>query len=381
MDLTSEWQDGGVTRDGVDDERAWRAVCERDARFDGRFVFAVTSTGIFCRPSCPARRPRRERVRFFAAAGAATAAGFRACRRCRPSAPVAPGATLVRRALAALDGGASVAEAAEALGVSREHLTRALRDATGLGARDHQRAARAATLRARLRDGDDVTRAMHAAGYGSSSRLSDEAGAALGMTPGAFRRGGAGEALRYAVVACRYGRLLVAVTARGLAAVLLGDDDAAVEAELARELPRADRVRDDAGLAPTVSAVRAAVDGGRRGPALPLDVEATAWQRRVWAALADIPRGETRSYAELARALGKPGAARAVGTACASNRVAVVIPCHRVVRGDGAMGGYRWGEERKRRLLADEAGISVNQDQKASAGAQPSLPSVSRTLT
>jgi AraC family transcriptional regulator of adaptative response/methylated-DNA-[protein]-cysteine methyltransferase len=293
------WQDGQVI-ERVDDERAWQAVCERDAGFDRRFVFAVTSTNIFCRPSCPARRPRRDRVRFFDGAAAASAAGFRACRRCRPAAPTAPAALLVRRALAALDGGASVAAVAEELGVSREHLTRTLRQATGLGARDHQRAARAAALRARLRDGSDVTRAMHEAGYGSTSRLADDAPDALGMTPSSFRRGGAGETVRYTVVDCRYGRMLVAVTPRGIAAVLLGDEDATVEDELARELPRATRLRDDGGLAPTVAEVLAAVEGTRR-PTLPLDVEATAWQRRVWAALTEIPRGETRTYAELAR--------------------------------------------------------------------------------
>ena len=336
----------------ISDEAAWDAVLRRDRKLDGSVWFGVTSTGVYCRPSCAARRPRRENVRFFRAAGDAERAGFRACRRCRPNEQLT---TLAERVKAlvdeAVDEGITLAELARRSGASAAHLQREFKKAFGVSPREYLASRRAERLKQRLREGDDVTTATYEAGYGSSSRLYSQSDARLGMTPATYRRGGRGMHITFSTASTSLGRLLVGVTERGVCAVAIGDEDAALERELRDEYPNASIERGDA-LAPLVRDVVAAIEGETRE--LPLDVDATSFQLRVWSALRAIPRGETRTYAEVAAAIGAPAAARAVASACASNKVAVLIPCHRVVRGDGASGGYRWGSERKRTLLERE---------------------------
>lgn len=341
-----------------DPDEAWAAVTSRDARADGRFFYAVTTTGVFCRPSCPSRRPRRRHVLFFARPQEARAAGFRPCRRCAPEARFAPAAAALERVRAHVDAHLDERLTLEALAavasLSPAHLQRSFKARYGLSPRGYVRARRAERFKAEVRKGRTVTDALYEAGYGSGSRLYEAAAAELGMTPGTYRRGGAGLSIRYTTAAAALGRVLVAATERGVCAVQLGDADAELEAGLARQYPQATLERDDAALRPTLAAILAHLDGGVRQLDLPLDVAATAFEWRVWRALQQIPYGETRSYAEVAAALGRPRAARAVARACAANRVALLVPCHRVVRGDGGVGGYRWGTERKRALLARE---------------------------
>ena len=340
------------------DEARWLAVQERDASQDGSFVFAVATTGIYCRPSCPARRPKRENVRFFADPDAAERAGFRACRRCRPRETDSATVDLVRRACRLIDdwtdGPVRLAALAESLGVSKYHLQRTFRRHLGISPRAYGESLRLARLKAGLRAGDTVTGALYDAGYGSSSRLYEKASSALGMTPGAYRRGGRGARVAYAIVGCPLGRLLVAATELGACVVALGDDDAALEGQLRRELPNAELRRDDAAVRDLVDALLGELRGEGALTEAPLDVAGTAFQREVWTALRQIPIGATRTYADLARSLGRPTAARAVARACATNPVALLVPCHRVVRGDGGLGGYRWGLDRKRALLEAE---------------------------
>ncbi len=339
------------------DAERWRAVAARDAALDGAFVYAVASTGVFCRPSCPSRRPRRDRVRFFDDAPAAIAAGFRACRRCRPESPALadPERRIVEavcKAIAAAEEAIPTLDAlAAAAGVSPHHLQRVFTRATGLSPRRYAEARRRERFTAGLRNGVPVTAALYDAGYGSSSRLYEKADAHLGMTPASYAKGGAGATIAFSLAASPLGRLLVAATERGVCAVCLGDDDDALEVELRRDFPAAEIRRDDGALSAHLSAVLGHLDGRLGRLDLPLDVRATAFQWQVWRALAAIPRGETRSYGAIAADLGRPAAARAVGRACGLNPVAVVIPCHRAVGGDGGLTGYRWGVERKRRLL------------------------------
>lgn len=347
--------------EALDPETAWTAVLERDARFDGRFVYAVSSTGVYCRPTCPSRRPRRSNVRFFAAALEAEGAGYRACRRCRPQ----PGETsrpaeAVRRACDYLeahpDDSPTLNDLAREVGMSPWHLHRTFKAALGLSPKQYAARLRAGRFKDEVRGGESVAGATYGAGYGSSSRLYEKSGENLGMTPGAYRRGGRGMSIRFTLADSPFGRLLIGATGRGICAVNLGDDDGALEAGLRREYPNAGIERDDAALREWVETFLPVLDGRSAARELPLDLQATAFQWRVWRALQDIPYGETRSYGEVAAALGRPQAARAVAQACASNHVALVVPCHRVVRGDGAPGGYRWGAERKRRILGREAG-------------------------
>jgi AraC family transcriptional regulator of adaptative response/methylated-DNA-[protein]-cysteine methyltransferase len=346
---------------------AWAAVLARDASWDGRLVYAVSSTGVYCRPSCPSRRPRRERVAFFATPAAAEAAGFRACRRCRPTetgeGPAARQVAAAREYLADhLDETVTLERLGEEVGLSPHHLQRTFKRLLGLTPKDYVLALRAERLKQRLKEGDDVTTATYEAGYGAGSRLYEQSNARLGMTPGTFRRGGRGARIRYAVVASPAGRLLVAATERGICAVRLGDDDAALAAGLRDDYPQAtiERAAGDDPIGGWVEAIAASVDAappdgpGKALAGLPLDVRATAFEWRVWRELQRIPRGATRSYGEVAAAVGAPRGARAVARACAANRLALVIPCHRVVRADGAPSGYRWGAERKSRLLAAE---------------------------
>lgn len=342
------------------DDLRWTAVLARDRAADGTFVYAVTSTGVFCRPSCPSRRPRRDRVRFFAAAGAAEEAGFRACLRCAPSGarPVSAAARAVARAATYLRAHAAdtvaLADLAALVKLSPSHLQRAFTAHTGVSPRDFQAACRAERFRRALRTGHDVTAATYEAGYGSPSRVSDQKPTGRGVSPSAYRKGAAGENVHYAVLASALGRLLVAGTARGVCAVKLGATDAALVAALTAEFPAA-TVAPGALPRGWARAIAAAI-GARPAttPDVPLDVQGTAFQWRVWKALLAIPAGETRTYAEVAAAIGRPKAARAVARACATNPVALAVPCHRVVPAAGGAGGYRWGAERKAALLARE---------------------------
>lgn len=344
----------------LDPETAWTAVLARDSRFDGRFVYAVDSTGVYCRPTCPSRRPRRANVRFFAIPSEAEGAGYRPCRRCRPrQGETSRQAEAVRRACAFLEAhleeSPTLTDLAQEVGLSPHHLQRTFKAATGLSPKQYAARLRAAQFKAEVQRGESVTSATYGAGYGSSSRLYEKADANLGMTPGAYARGGRGMRIRFTLTDSPFGRLLVGATERGICAVTLGDDDAALEAELRREYPSAEIARDDAALQDWLAALLPRLEGSATARDLPLDLQATSFQWRVWRALQEIPYGETRSYREIASALGQPQAARAVAQACASNRVALVIPCHRVVRGDGTSSGYRWGTERKRRILGFEA--------------------------
>jgi AraC family transcriptional regulator of adaptative response/methylated-DNA-[protein]-cysteine methyltransferase len=344
----------------IDAAAAWEAVRARDTDMDGRLVYAVATTGVYCRPSCPSRKPRRENVAFFATPDAAEAAGYRECRRCRPRGERPSGAEeSVRRAREHLDAHPDEAVTLERLGrvaaMSPHHLQRVFKRLVGVSPREYAAARRAERLRERLRDGESVTAAGFGAGYGSGSRIYDAADARLGMTPAAYRGGAPGVRIRYMVVPCALGRLLVAATERGVCSVALGDTDAELEEALRREFPRAEVAPAEGELDGWARAVAEAAEGSAPAPELPLDVRATAFQWRVWEALRAIPRGSTRTYGEIAAEVGSPGAARAVGRACAGNPVALVIPCHRAVRADGASGGYRWGAERKQRILEREA--------------------------
>jgi AraC family transcriptional regulator of adaptative response/methylated-DNA-[protein]-cysteine methyltransferase len=347
--------------DRPDVDEAWAAVVGRDRRFDGRFVYAVRSTRVYCRPSCPSRRPAAGNVVFFRQPADAERAGFRACRRCRPRdvGELAGAAAAVRRAATYIDAHAderiTLATLARETGVSAFHLQRVFRRELGVTPREYQQARRLERLRAQLRRGETVSRATYDAGFGSPSRVYEGATAKLGMTPAAYRRGGDGARIRFAIVPSPLGRLLVAATQDGVCTVSLGDSDAQLERRLRAEFPRATVERDEDGsLAALTARVLAHVRG--EGPAhdLPLDVRGTAFQQQVWRALLAIPYGQTRSYAAVAASIGQPTATRAVARACATNPVAVVIPCHRVVRSDGGLGGYAGGIERKERLLEIE---------------------------
>jgi AraC family transcriptional regulator, regulatory protein of adaptative response / methylated-DNA-[protein]-cysteine methyltransferase len=340
------------------DDSRWSAVLRRDATRDGSFVFAVTTTRIYCRPSCPARRPRPENVRFFGLPREAEAAGFRACRRCRPASPRDPKSAWIERVCRLIEERAgdrvSLADLSDAAGVSSFHLQRMFKRALGVSPRQYAEALKASVLKARLKGGSPVAEATYEAGYGSSSRVYEKAGRQLGMTPATYGRGGKGMRIAYGLAQSSLGRVLIAATERGISAVYLGDDDVALEKALHEEYPAAETRRYDAALGPWLESVLQIVEGQKADGDLPLDVLATAFQWRVWQALREIPTGETRSYGEVAAAIGEPTAARAVARACATNKVSVVIPCHRVVARDGSTSGYRWGVERKKALLERE---------------------------
>ncbi|HEV2388270.1 MAG TPA: bifunctional DNA-binding transcriptional regulator/O6-methylguanine-DNA methyltransferase Ada [Candidatus Acidoferrales bacterium] len=344
-----------------------KAVAERDSRFDNQFVFGVRSTGIYCQPSCPARRPRPEQMVFFDAPEAAERSGYRPCRRCSPrgDSPNPQAKQLARlcgemdRILAAEpDRRLTLARLAQTAGMSLHQLARIFRRLLGVTPRQYVDTQRLREVKALLRRGANVTDALYGAGYGSSSRLYERAPSQLGMTPAAYRRGGERIQMRYTVVSCPLGRLLVAATERGISAVYLGDSDARLAAELAREFPRASIQRDRESLERWVGAIVEHLRGRQPLADLPVDVQATAFQRRVWEELRRIPYGATRSYSEIARAIGRPGAVRAVARACATNPASIVIPCHRVVREDGSLAGYRWGLDRKRALIAKEKAVA-----------------------
>jgi len=345
----------------VVDEARWQVLVAREICENEQFVYAVRSTGIYCRPGCPSRRPRRNNVVFFPVPDAAERAGFRPCRRCRPEQPRSASpqmqtiASACRKIREHPDTPLSLADLAREIGSSPYHLDRTFKRVLGITPRQYADALRLDRLKSSLRADFDVTDALYEAGYGSSRSLYERAPDQLGMTPGTYRRGGRGMEIAYTVVPSPLGRLLVAATGRGICAVSLGDSDEALEQKLREEYPEAAIQCDNSRLKLWVSALISHLSGTRPNLDLPLDVQATAFQWRVWQELRKIPYGETRSYAQIASALGQPRAVRAVANACAANPAALVIPCHRIVQTDGDPGGYRWGAERKRTLLARES--------------------------
>jgi AraC family transcriptional regulator of adaptative response/methylated-DNA-[protein]-cysteine methyltransferase len=346
----------------IDEDSAWAAVEGRDRRLDGEFVYAVRTTGVYCRPSCPSRRPHRVNVTFYGTPDDAEAAGFRECKRCRPRAASSTiGEDAVARAKEYLDANSDrrvpLAELAREVDMSAFHLQRTFKKVIGVSPRAYADARRVDRLKTRLKRGDTVSRATYEAGFDSSATVYARAAAGMGMTPATYRRGGQGVRIRYATAASSMGRVLVAATERGVCAVTLGGDDATLERSLRSEFSAADLSRDDDAIAPWLEAVVRYLDGLTQRVDVPVDARGTPFQQRVWSALRDIPFGETRSYTEVAKAIGALGSARAVASACARNPVAIVIPCHRVTRGTGETGGYRWGADRKRRLLAQEHAI------------------------
>ncbi|HVB85418.1 MAG TPA: bifunctional DNA-binding transcriptional regulator/O6-methylguanine-DNA methyltransferase Ada, partial [Candidatus Dormibacteraeota bacterium] len=356
----------------------WQAVKSRNRQADGAFVFAVSSTGVYCRPSCPARRPSAANVKFFRLPQAAEREGFRPCRRCKPASipPRDPKLDAVARVCRLIDsrivnGSAEAFEGdrltlsalGTAAGMSPYQLDRAFRGALGITPRQYADTQRMRRLKSQLKKGDDVTTALYDAGFGSSSRLYERAPSQLGMTPAEYGRGGQGMSIRFTIVDSPLGRLLVAATGRGVSALYLSDSDAELTAALRKEYPRADLLPDGGGRTGSIQLQRWVTDilkhlrGREPHLDLPTDVRATAFQRRVWEELRKIPYGATRSYSDVARSIGKPSAVRAVARACAANPVAVVVPCHRVVSQDGKLTGYRWGTERKRELLQKESEV------------------------
>lgn len=343
--------------DTLTDTDRWQAVLRRDRRYDGAFVTAVRTTRIYCRPSCPARHPHRENVTFYTCASDAERDGFRPCKRCSPNTQAFE-ADVVQRACAYLDERAddrvTLDDLGAAVGLSPHHLQRVFKQVMGISPRQYAEARRLERLKARLKNGSSVTNALYDAGYGSSSRLYERAPNQLGMTPAVYRKGGEGMEIQYTIAGSPLGYLLVAATERGVCFVSLGDRPDDLEAELRADFPAASIERDDAGLGEWVNAILRHLDGQQPHLELPLDVRATAFQWRVWQALQAIPPGETRTYRQIAATIGQPTAARAVGNACATNPVSLVIPCHRAVREDGSLGGYRWGLQRKAALLEQE---------------------------
>lgn len=342
----------------------WNAVLSRDASRDGSFVFAVRSTGIYCRPSCPARRPRRENVRFFQVPEAAEQAGFRACRRCHPRRARTgdPQIELVRRVCHLIDEHNEEPPTLQSLGaaieVSPHHLQRTFKEVMGITPRQYADSRRLKRFKAGVKQGASLTDAMYDAGYGSSRGLYEKSSTNLGMTPATYGRGGKGMRIVYTIASCALGRLLVAATERGVCSVAIGDSDAELTAGLFSEYPNASIDSQDTTISPSLnlwlSEVLNNLNGNSPRIDLPLDIQGTAFQWRVWEELRRIPLGKTRSYQEIANAIGKPKAVRAVASACASNHAALVIPCHRVIREDKSLGGYRWGLERKKRILERE---------------------------
>ncbi|HEU0277431.1 MAG TPA: bifunctional DNA-binding transcriptional regulator/O6-methylguanine-DNA methyltransferase Ada [Rhodanobacteraceae bacterium] len=348
-----------TTLSALTDAARWAAVVARDAQVDGRFVYAVRSTGVYCRPSCGARQPRRENVTFHAGAAEAERAGFRPCKRCHPDQP-APGArhrALIEAAcrhIEQADTAPTLAELATEAGLSPFHFHRVFKTATGVTPKAYARVWRARRARQELTRVESVTDAIYAAGFQSSARFYADAPGRLGMTPTQFRAGGVRTEIRFAVGQCSLGAILVAATAKGICGISFGDDPQALVDELQERFPRARLVGGDPAFEQRVARVVGFVETPRLGLDLPLDIRGTAFQQRVWQALRAIPVGATASYSEVAMRLGAPQSARAVAAACAANPLAVAIPCHRVVRRDGGLSGYRWGVERKRALLARE---------------------------
>ncbi|HEY4373068.1 MAG TPA: bifunctional DNA-binding transcriptional regulator/O6-methylguanine-DNA methyltransferase Ada [Burkholderiales bacterium] len=347
-----------------DEDARWAAVRARDARADGHFFYSVKSTGVYCRPSCASRPARRENVAFHDSCAAAEAAGFRPCKRCRPNeasqaerraAVVAAACRAIETANDVENGVPDLAQLAAQAGMSRFHFHRVFKEATGVTPRAYAQARRAERLRAQLPESSSVTAAIYDAGYNSSGRFYEQSDEMLGMRPADYRAGGAGSTIRFGVGACSLGAILVAATEKGVCAILLGDDPDALVRDLQDRFPKAELKGGERDFEQWMAQVIGLIETPAQGLDLPLDVRGTAFQQRVWQALRAIPPGSTASYAEIARRIGTPKAVRAVAQACAANALAVAIPCHRVVKSDGALSGYRWGVERKQKLLQREA--------------------------
>ena len=357
----------------VPQEKWWEAVLARDANQDGQFFFAVSTTGVYCRPSCPAKRPRRENVAFYRRPEDAEKAGYRACLRCKPrSASGNPQTATVKEMCRYieqhLDEPVTLERLAKVFGQSPFHLQRTFKKTLGITPRAYADSCRMGLLKRNLQAGRSVTHALYEAGYSSSSRLYERTASQLGMTPDKYRRGAIAASIRYTCTNSPLGRMLVAATDKGICAIQFADTDDELTEGLKREFPFAVRKREDASMRSWTNTVLRQISGHKTNRSLPLDIQATAFQRRVWDHLQSLPFGTTQSYGEVAKAIGRPTAARAVARACASNRIAVAIPCHRVVREDGEMGGYRWGVERKKALLQMEQQGSQN------SAAAPSAP-------
>jgi AraC family transcriptional regulator of adaptative response/methylated-DNA-[protein]-cysteine methyltransferase len=341
------------------EEARWNALSARDSSQDGRFVFAVSSTGVYCRPSCPARRPRRENVRFFLRPEQAEQAGYRACLRCRPKSAGAHAQPDSVKAICRfieqhLDEPVTLERLGKEFRQSPFHLQRRFKAVLGITPREYADSCRLRTLKRSLQAGDSVTRAMYDAGYGSSSRLYERTSSQLGMTPDKYRRGAVAAVIHYICGDSPLGRMLIAATDRGVCAIQFARTDGELLEGLKREFPFAARKPDEGKLLSWSKTLLRQLHGKKLDESLPLDIRATAFQRRVWTYLQTIPFGATQSYSQVAQGIGQPRATRAVARACATNPVAVAIPCHRVVREDGSMGGYRWGMERKKALLEME---------------------------
>lgn len=351
---------GAALQDYRSDEQRWDAVQRRDPAADGSFYYSVKSTGVFCVPSCPSRPAKRENIAFHASAAAARAAGFRACKRCSPGDPslrqrhAASVANACRQIEAALEC-PSLDEMARAAGISRFHFHRLFKGITGLTPKAYASACRARRVRELLPESTTVTEALYAAGFDSNSRFYAQSSALLGMKPKSFSHGGRGESIRFAIGESSLGPVLVAATAHGICAVFMGDDPDALAIDLQRRFPNAELTGGDAEFDLLVARVIGFVEAPQLGWDLPLDLRGTAFQQRVWQALREIPAGSTDSYTGIADKIGLPKAVRAIAGACAANPVAVAVPCHRVVRIDGGLSGYRWGVERKRELLDRES--------------------------
>jgi AraC family transcriptional regulator of adaptative response/methylated-DNA-[protein]-cysteine methyltransferase len=337
--------------------RYWQATLARDTRADGAFFFAVKSTQVYCRPSCPARRPLRKNTLFFSTRREAEQQGFRPCRRCKPN-EIPAAVRIVQRAAQVLgsdfDEAVNIAALARKVGVKTEALRRAFRQQAGLTPKELAAALRVRKFKKLLREGNSITDALYATGYGSSSRVYERSDAHLGMTPATYQKGGKGMKMRYTTTKSSLGEVLVAATERGVSAVYLGDAAGKLVNELREEYPSAEITAANGAFAQWVEEIVARTEGSAPRRELPLDLQATAFQRRVWQELQRIPRGTTRTYSQIARAVGKPRAVRAVARACATNPVSIVVPCHRVVRADGNLAGYRWGLSRKEKLLERE---------------------------
>ncbi len=338
-------------------ERYWRATLQRDRRADGSFVFAVRSTHIYCRPSCPARRPLRQNALFFRTPSEAENRGFRPCRRCRPQEQQETAALVARAAKAFADSSEEnlrLESIAGYLKTSPAKLRRAFHRMTGLSPRDFAEAARMDRFKKLLRAGKSITEALYDCGFGSPSRVYEKTNSQLGMTPAAYKKGAPGMHIEYSITKSSLGHVLVAATERGISAIYLGENDKQLAAELRAEYPKADLSANSTSHGPWIQEVLKRIEGDTPSVELPLDVQATAFQRRVWQELQKIPRGTTRTYTQVAHALGKPNSVRAVARACATNPVSIVVPCHRVIRADGHLAGYRWGLKRKQELLQRE---------------------------
>lgn len=343
------------------DDARWTAVLARDEAAEGRFWFSVATTGVYCRPSCAARQPRRENVAFYECRAAAEKMGFRPCKRCRPDLP--PRAERYRdlvaaacRALSAAETPPALAELAADAGLSPHHFHRIFKAATGVTPKQYAAAQRTERLKEALESGASVTEAIYDAGFGGNSRFYEQADARIGMTATSFKKGGKGMSIRYGTAQSWLGPVVIAATERGICAILFGEDAKHLNADLRARFPEAhfEPAESDSDFQSWIDATLAFMKAPENGFSLPLDIAGTAFQEQVWQALRNIPAGETASYADVARAIGKPKSVRAVAQACGANPAAVAIPCHRVVRSDGGLGGYRWGLERKKNLLARE---------------------------